>query len=147
MPSLLLGAGVCVQLQKGAGKTLAWPGSLISTPGNFTGVKGDEKHHEATKPRAGVDYLSGLGIPDQGLVWSRWGFACCCCGVMVASGRWNPSSLIPATPLPLTAQPSLSQKAPVSAAQPCPWVWAAACTHSPSAGIEGKLDTVPCPLF
>lgn len=49
----------------GAGKPLAWQPDFYPT-GHSTGVKGDEKHHEATKSQAGVDHLSGLGIPDRG---------------------------------------------------------------------------------
>lgn len=65
LPSLLLGAGVTCAAEGGSRQT-AGCGSLISTPGNFIGVKGGEKHCEATEPRAGVDYLSGLGVPEQG---------------------------------------------------------------------------------
>lgn len=61
LPFLLLGAGVTCAAEGGSRQT-AGCGSLISTPGNFIGVKGGEKHCEATEPRAGVDYLSGLGF-------------------------------------------------------------------------------------
>lgn len=65
LPSLLLDAGVTCAAVGGSRQTPGC-GSLISAPGNFTGVKGDEKHREATKPQAGVDYLSGLGVPERG---------------------------------------------------------------------------------
>lgn len=112
--------GPPMKLQKGAGKPRRGSHVPDFNSRDFTGVKGDKKHCEAIKPRAGVDYVSGLGFPDQGLVWSSWGFACCCCGVMVVNGRLNPPSPISATPLPLAAQPPLPQIASVSAAQPIP---------------------------
>lgn len=95
---------------------------LILTPGNFTGVKGGRKHHEAAKPRDGVDYLSGLVISDLGLVWSRWGLACCrvCGRVMVGDGGLNPPHPRAAASLPQTASASCP-------AHSYPWVWADAC--------------------
>lgn len=112
--------GPPMKLQKGGGKPRCGSHVPDFNSRDFTGVKGDKKHCEATKPRTGVDYVSGLGFPDQGLVWSSWGFACRCCGVMVVNGRLNPPSPISATPLPLAAQPPLPQIASVSAAQPIP---------------------------
>lgn len=95
---------------------------LILTPGNFTGVKEDGKHHEAAKPLDGVDYLSGLVISDPGLVWSRWGLACCRVRgrVMVGDSGLNPASPRAAAPLPQIASASCP-------AHSCPWVWAADC--------------------
>lgn len=113
-----------------------WHGSLIPTPGNFTGVKGDEKHREAPKPRAGVDYLNGLGIPDQG--WCGADGVCLLLLLWGYGGQWWVESSIShiCNPSPFSAQPPLPPK---SLCDCCPsaWVWAAACIPSP--GVEGKL--------
>lgn len=80
---------------------------------------------------------------------SRWSFACCCCGVMVTSGRLNSPSLISATPLPLAAQPPLPQTASVAAAQAVPALGCGqlpAVTH-PQLALEGSWDIVPCRPF
>lgn len=75
----------------------------------------------------------------------QMGFCCRCCGVMVANGRLNPPSPIICNPSPprcpaSTPPNSFCECCP---AHSCPWVWIAACTHSPSAGVEGKLGYGP----
>lgn len=110
---------------------------LIPAPGNFTGVKGEGKHCEGSKPRAGVDCLSGLEISDQRLVGSRWAFAGCCCEVCGGYSGWRwvkPSISVAPLPPCSTRQPLQVLPGPF-----LPWAGRI------RDGIEGELGYGPLP--